>query len=303
MRWHAVAERFQVAVECLRLPTERRDIVVVPVEPLATGDDLEATEQQVEGVRERWSARLRMGVERPLHERESRDESEVAVLGAEPSLVLRCEVDIVDARVREMHPWDFVGHAREADVEKADGGRGLVSDRLDHLGDDCTDDCHHVEVVDDEGELGVERRVLRQVSRRVVRLCPKDRPGLEDTLVHTDHDLLVELWALREVRRATEVVDGEDVGAALGGGRDELRRRDLGEAETLERPAETAKSRCGDLERRPAGRMAKRNRRMVQNHRERLLETRATQVERQRRCRGCEDANRRKAELDAGRRL
>ena len=83
----------------------------------------------------------------------------------------------------------------------------------------------------DEAHLDVERDVLVEVARRVVRLGAEDRADLEDALEDADHDLLVELRALRQVGRPAEVVDGEDVGPALGGRGDELRRLDLDEAQ------------------------------------------------------------------------
>ena len=66
--------------------------------------------------------------------------------------------------------------------------------------------------------------VLAEVARGVVRLGAEHRADLVDALEHADHHLLVELRALREVRRAAEVVDREHVRAALGRGLDELGR-------------------------------------------------------------------------------
>ena len=102
-------------------------------------------------------------------------------------------------------------------------------------------------MVADEAELDVERAVLREVPDRVVRLGPEHRADLVDPLEDADHLLLVELRALGEVRGPAEVVDGEDVGARLGGRLDELRRRDLGEAQVVERRAEPAQRRSGQL--------------------------------------------------------
>ena len=77
----------------------------------------------------------------------------------------------------------------------------------DHAGDHLAQHGQHVAMVVDEAELDVERDVLRQVAHRVVRLGPEDRPDLVDPLEDADHLLLVELRALREVRRPAEVVD------------------------------------------------------------------------------------------------
>ena len=83
-----------------------------------------------------------------------------------------------------------------------------------HPGDDVAQHRQHVAVVADEAELDVQRHVLGQVPRGVVRLGPEHRAGLVDALEHADHRLLVELRRLGEVRRAAEVVDLEHVGAA-----------------------------------------------------------------------------------------
>src|SRR5688572_21296848 len=65
---------------------------------------------------------------------------------------------------------------------------------------------------------------------RVMRLGAEYRRDLEDTLEDTNHDLLVELRALREVAGLPEVVQTETVGATLGGGGDDLGREDLRKA-------------------------------------------------------------------------
>ena len=56
-------------------------------------------------------------------------------------------------------------------------------------------------------------------------------PGtIEQTLKDADHDLLVELRALRQIRALPEVVHAEDIGPALGGRGDQLGGLDFGEA-------------------------------------------------------------------------
>ena len=97
-------------------------------------------------------------------------------------------------------------------------------------GDHVAQARHHLAVVLDEAELDVERDVLREVAHGVVRLGAEHRPDLVDALEDADQLLLVELRALGEVRRPAEVVDLEDVGAALGRRLDELGGVDLGEA-------------------------------------------------------------------------
>jgi hypothetical protein len=99
-----------------------------------------------------------------------------------------------------------------------------------HRADDAFDNSHHLAVVAHESELGVQRRVLVEVPRRVVRLGAEHRADLEDALEDAHQHLLVELRALREVRGATEVVNAENVGAAFGGSGHELGGEDFGEA-------------------------------------------------------------------------
>ena len=80
-----------------------------------------------------------------------------------------------------------------------------------------------------------------------MRLGAEDRADLVDPLEDPDQLLLVELRALGEVRRSAEVVDGEDVGAALGGGLHQLGGVDLGEAVGVEGLAEAAQAGRGQL--------------------------------------------------------
>ncbi len=99
---------------------------------------------------------------------------------------------------------------------------------------------HDGEVVVDKAQLDVEADVFAEVADGVVGLGAEDGADFEDAFEDADHDLFVELGALGQVGRAAEVVDGEDVGAALGGGGDELGRLDLGKALAGEIAAEGA---------------------------------------------------------------
>ena len=119
-------------------------------------------------------------------------------------------------------------------------------------------------MVGDEPERGVQRRVLRQVPYRVVRLGPEHRPDLVHPLEDPDHHLLVELRALRQVRRAAEVVHREDVRTGLGRRAHDLRGVDLGEPEPVERPPEPGDGRGREPENLAAARMAQRERSMVE---------------------------------------
>ena len=88
--------------------------------------------------------------------------------------------------------------------------------------------------------------------------------NLEDPLQRPDHDLLVELWALSEIGRPPEVVDGKDVGPALGRGLEQLRGRNFREALFDERVAKSLQRRAQEALRRAAGGMAQRHRRMIE---------------------------------------
>ena len=72
----------------------------------------------------------------------------------------------------------------------------------------------------------------------VVRFCAEDGADLEDSLEDADEGLFVELRALSQEGAFTEVVDGEDVRAALRGGRDDFRGLDLHEVQRLHRDIE-----------------------------------------------------------------
>src|SRR5260221_5916504 len=72
VRGHPVPERLQVALVRPGWQAPRRQgrqVVLVAVEALAAGDDLEAAEEQVEAVRVFGPPRLGMRVERPLRHR------------------------------------------------------------------------------------------------------------------------------------------------------------------------------------------------------------------------------------------
>ena len=76
----------------------------------------------------------------------------------------------------------------------------------------------------------------------------------------------------------TEVVDGEDVGARLGRGADELRGRDLGELERPQRGTEPAHRGARDLPRRPVARVSQGHRGMVEVRRQPGPERRSPQL-------------------------
>jgi hypothetical protein len=111
-------------------------------------------------------------------------------------------------------------------------------------------------VVLDEAKLHVQADVLVDVADGVVRLGAEDRSHLEDALKDADHDLLVELRALRQEGRAAKVVELKDVGPALRGRGDDLGRLHFGEAAGVQRGPEAGHRRRGQPEDGPPRRMA-----------------------------------------------
>ncbi len=234
-----------------------------------------------------------MGVERPLGHRVPLDGEEVAAVlglgpGAQRALVLGGEVGLVGVRadegegLGEVQHRQLLGHLRHRGAGPLDGVGRVLVDPGDHPGEDLAQHREHVAVVADEAELDVERDVLRQVPHGVVRLGAEDRPDLVDPLEDADQLLLVELRALGEVRRPAEVVDREDVGAALGRGLDELRGVDLGEAEAVEGAAEAAQAGRGELPLRALGRMPPGDGGVVELRGQAGGEARAPELERRR---------------------
>ena len=151
---------------------------------------------------------------------------------AERALVLGREVGLVGRgadqreRVGEVDDRDLVGHDRQPRARSARRPcRRARATAATMPASTSRSTAQHVAVVLDEAELDVERAVLREVAHRVVRLGAEHRADLVDPLEDPDQLLLVELRALREVGRAAEVVDLEDVGAGLGRRLDELRGR------------------------------------------------------------------------------
>ena len=85
-----------------------------------------------------------------------------------------------------------------------------------------------------------------------------------------------------EVGGLSEVVEREDVRAALGRRRDDLRRVDLGEPSLIERGAEASDRRGCELEHGAAARVAKRDGSVVEQRRQLLAERRPAQLDRRR---------------------
>ena len=132
-----------------------------------------------------------------------------------------------------------------------------------------------------------------------MRLGPEHRPDLVDPLEDAHHLLLVELRALREVRRPAEVVDLEDVRAGLGRRGDELGRLDLGEARRVERAPEPAQSRRRELPLRLLGGVPPGDRGVVQQRRQPGVEGGSPQLDGRRRRRLRQRRDHRVGDLDA----
>src|SRR5258708_40012474 len=92
---------------------------------------------------------------------------------------------------------------------------------------------HHLKVIADKAEFDVHADVFVDVARGGMRFGTKHRANLEDALKHANHDLLIELWTLREECTAPEIFHREHVGTAFRRGAYQLRRRDFGEVAGL----------------------------------------------------------------------
>ena len=231
-----------------------RRIVRVAVQPLAAGDKLQPPEEQVEAGREARSRRVGMGVERPLAHRVAgtKRKSEpctrrplaqpALVAGARsgsPAEILAGLRVIIACASGEVDRRDLLRDHRQGQAQQPSAAPPRSRDRREHPGDGVRSTAMTVRWFSMKPRLCVERDVLVEVAGGVVRLGAEHRADLEDALEDADHRLLVELRALRQVGGLAEVVEGEDVRAALGGRADDLRRLDLHEAESLQSSTET----------------------------------------------------------------
>jgi hypothetical protein len=128
-----------------------------------------------------------------------------------------------------MDDRNFIGHFGKVSSHKLGVFGGATSDLCDHAGHHVTKHGQDVSVAGDEGDLGIERDIFGEMAHSVVWLSSKHRSGLIDAFKDSDHDLLIELRRLRQVRRSTEVVDDEDFSPGLSRVGDELGRLNLGE--------------------------------------------------------------------------
>ncbi len=89
---------------------------------------------------------------------------------------------------------------------------------------------HHILLTFDEAHLHIERDILVQMARSIVLLRTISRRNLEDALVDTDTNLLVELRRLSQIDLLAKIVHLEDIGTTLCSLRDNLRGINLGKA-------------------------------------------------------------------------
>src|SRR5262245_31891687 len=224
---HAVLEGGEVPLVepgLLTAGRKRRHVVLVAVQSLPAGHQFEPAKKQVEGVGILRPCRIGMGIKRPLDHRIAGDGDELrAVLlhrpVGNPPLVRGCQVglrrqvlaDVLTdhrERVCEVHRRDGLGYDRQGDIEQIDLCRAPCADFGHHARDGVAQDSDDVEMVGDEAQLRVERGVLGEVARRVMRLRPEHRTDLVHPFEHPHEHLLVELRALGEIGLLAEVVDG-----------------------------------------------------------------------------------------------
>src|SRR5207244_3393088 len=106
-------------------------------------------------------------------------------------------------------------HNRHLDMQQLQFSRVLFVECCQDTCYHITQQSHHRKVVLDEDELHIQADILVEVARGIMWLGAKDRTDLEDALKDTHHNLFIELWALCEVARSPEVVQLENVRAAL----------------------------------------------------------------------------------------
>ena len=102
----------------------------------------------------------------------------------------------------------------------------IGDDILEHAGLHLHDVVHRVDV----GHLKVKADVLVQVARSVVALGAVYVADLKNAAKDASGVLLIELGGLGQIGLLAEVVELKDVCTALGAGRDDLGRMDVGEA-------------------------------------------------------------------------
>ena len=162
---------------------------------------------------------------------------------------------------------------------------------------------HHIAVIPDEAHLQVEADVLVDMADGIVRLGAEDRADLEDPLEDAHHDLLVELWALRQVRLPVEVLHREDIRAAFGRRGDKLGRLNLGETQLAQRRPEPGHDAGRETEERTFLRVAQTDDRVIQEGGQRRSDRGLVEAQRQGVMHRRQDLEGRAVDLDPARRL
>ena len=245
------------------------------MDALAAGGDLHAAEEQVERECVVRVLRVVHGVEGALFRGIVRDEREVRPrvlpdhLG-DFLLLLRLQVvgvaDAIAVPLRRAllglpeRQGRNAGRVRQLDAEQRQLLGVLRGKQAEHRLQQRRLHLHDVRKAVDEPHLEVQGGVFVQVPGRGVLFRAEDRADLEHAVVDADHGLLVELRRLRQVRPAAEVVELEDVRAALGARADDLGRVDLGEALAVQEAAEAPDDPLLHLEERAAAQGAQRQR-------------------------------------------
>ena len=117
---------------------------------------------------------------------------------------------------------DGCGYLRDGRRGQRDLRRIVLGEMGEDARQDVAQEGHDGKVVFDKAKLYVQTDIFVDVTNGVVGFGAKDRADFKDALKDAYHHLLVELGALCEISRASEVVYSKDVGSAFSGGSDEL---------------------------------------------------------------------------------
>ena len=214
MRRHAVLERVEVEAEVIRVHTAFDHLVAILlllVDTLTAGGDLQAAHQQVETQRERRVFRIIHSIERTVLAREVGYEHKVRTVCfkcilADSALLFRREIILaaVVGFAQLILPKDFVHltqfprrhlvrQYRQCSAEQVQLVGALLAHRLDDMLQQACLKLHHILLTLDKAHLHIQRDILVQVARGIVLLGAISRGDLKHTLIHSYADLLVEL--------------------------------------------------------------------------------------------------------------
>ena len=278
MRRHTVLVQHGEGLKQLGVHLAGRQLVhllLIIVDTLTAGGNLQAAEQQVERQRQLRVLRIVLRVERALCGREVGYEYEIRVVLllcplAQQHFFVRVEVVTVLGLMTELLLHDLLGLV-EAD------GRDLLDLRnlgiqhseflsavllnvshngLQHAGLHCHYIVHGINV----GHLEVQTHILVQMTGGIVTLCTVNRADLVYTAECTGEVLLVELRGLCQISRSAKVIQLEQVCAALSACNYDLRGVDVGEALRLHVLCKAVSDRTLYAEDRLLARMTQRDR-------------------------------------------